>query len=135
MIRTIVAEELNEDIQNIASFEKKYSEGDIGELKVYLQYPISDDTVTQLENGIKSKGVVLTDPIKTDSRVLIIHFKKAVEPLNIISSSLSNLGIQIVGWQLFKDTISKNVLGMPMWAWGIGGLLAVIILLSMTKDK
>ena len=130
MNKTVIAETLSETTQDIVPFERKYSEGDTGELRLYLQYPISKDTLSQLESNIVSKGVVLTEPIRTDSRVLVINFKKATEPLNIISSSISGLGIETVGWQLFKDEVAKNIVPILI---GVGAISLITILLITRK--
>ena len=76
--------------------------------------------IDDLEKDIVSKGVILTNPITQDSRVLIISFQKSMAPLLAIIESASTVGGVIIGWQLLKD----EKFGLPLWGWAlIGGAL------------
>lgn len=128
MSDVLVAEQLTQSLGEVPQYESKFSEGDTGELRLYLTQDLSQIQIDNLESDIIGKGIVLTNSVVQDARILIISFKKAMPPLSEIKESISKIGGQfIIGWQLFKD----EKWGMPLWAWAlIGGALIYSIIKS-----
>ncbi len=128
----IVDQKLSNNTTDIAVLENKFASGDIGELRLYLSQDMTDDELKLLEDNIKSKGVILTDPIKEDAKTLVIRFQKASDPLVAITDSLSSLGIDFSAWQLIKNTMVSSI---PTWLWVAGGLsLLLILYLALRKN-
>lgn len=132
MSDVLVAEKLTPSLDEVPQYESSYKEGDIGELRVYLQDNLTEEQVRLIEHEIIDQGVILIAPITQDSRILIIHFRKAIAPLIIIVGAISAIGTGILGWQMWKGT----KYGIPIWAWGVlaGGIL-VYLLSSNTGKK
>ena len=120
----VVAEDLTNSLTGLADCDDMFSEGECGELLIYLERDLSDTEVDQIEQGLCDQGVVLTKPVACDARVLVIGFQKAIPPLVIIAS----LGIAgVIGWQLFK-----NMASITKWALIIGTGIAVTYMLART---
>ncbi len=130
----IVDQRLSSNIQDIANFEGKFSEGDVGELRLYLTENLTDEQLKQLTSDIQKRGCTLTELIKQDAKVLVIHFVKLSNPLIAITDSLASQGIKTVGWQIIKDTMNVKLLGLPLWLWGIGGI-GIISMVMLSRNK
>ena len=126
----LVAENLGSDISFLGDYEVCYQEGDTGELRLYVDQPLSYDDVSQLEYEICSQGVVLIGPIKQDARVVVISFQKAIAPLAIIAiivGGIVAIAAGLLGWQIFK----YSKLGVPVIVWVVGlGALAYLLFSS-----
>ena len=129
----LIAQALNSDLSKIASLESKFAEGDTGELRVYVSQPLSDSDLERIQQELVSKGVVLTEPIFQESRILVIRFKKEIAPLLIIGAvvaAVAAVASGIVGWQIFKLN-----LGVPWYIWAIGGAALLYIFLKKPAQK
>lgn len=127
----LIGENLSSGLSSLPGYEAYYKEGDIGELRLYVSQPLSDETIEQLESEIISKGVYLTEPIAQDARVVIIKFKKTIAPLLIIAGAIAAIGVGLLGWQIFKLT----ALGVPIWAWIVGGGALLYLVLRKPVRK
>ncbi len=131
----IVDQKLNNNTTDITVLENKFITGDVGELRLYLSQDMTDDELKSLEDNIKSKGGILTEPIKEDARTLVIKFQKASDPLVLITDTLSSLGINFSAWQLIKSGTNSTVSSIPTWLWVAGGLsLLLIWYLALRKN-
>ena len=130
----LIAESLGNNLSNLSDYENKFSEGALGELRIYLDRPLYQNEIDQIEYDIRSQGVILTAPIVQDARVLVIKFKKAIAPLAIIAIAVGGIlavGAGLLGWQIWKST----QLGVPLWAWLIGGAALVYLLFTSETGK
>ena len=124
----LIGEHLGQDLGDLESYEVYFGEGSKGELRFYVENPLSLETIEQLEAEICSQGVYLTGPIEQVSRVVIIPFEKRIAPLLIIAGVVGAVVVGLLGWQIWKMT----VLGIPLWVIGIGGI-ALLYLLFRTE--
>lgn len=131
MERQLVAEQLNGNIESLPSYEVQFAEGDTGELRLYLQRPLYQEEIDQLEQQILSQGVLLTEPISQDARVLVIKFRKAIAPLAIIATSVGLITSILIGWQIFKESGSS----IPTWIWVICGGIVLVTVASVSKKN
>ena len=115
----LIGENLGQDLSTLKDYESYFNEGDIGELRLYVDNSLNQEDINQLEQDICNQGVILTAPIAQDARVVLIRFQKAIAPLLIIGGVVAAIIVGILGWQLLKTTVS----GIPAWAWLLGGAL------------
>ena len=127
MVIRLIGEELDK-IDGLSKYEYRFREGDTGELRLYVKQSLSQEDIERLESEIRSQGVVLTAPIVQDARVIVIKFQKAIAPLLIIAGVVGTVVVGLIGWQLFKDG-----LGLPLWAWIAGGVVAIYALSRRKK--
>ena len=123
----LVAEGLSNNI-SLDRYETLYREGDTGELRAYLERPLYQEEIEDLQSSITGQGVTLTAPVEQDARILMIKFRKAVAPLLIIGLAVTAI-VAIVGWQLFKSVTP----GIPLWVWVITGMTVAYV--STRKKK
>ena len=124
----LVAENLGHDLNTLQNYEVEFVEGDIGEVRFYLDRLLYQGELDQLEYELCQKGVALTAPTKQDARILIIKFRKAIIPLAIIAGAIGTAGVSIAGWQLYKK-ISE----IPIWVWVAGGLAVGYLFFRMLR--
>ena len=118
------------DIQSLAAQEPLLQEGDRAEVRIYLNRELPESAVRQLTKELADKGVVLTEPITCESRMLSIKFEKRALPLVPIAIAVMGvLGTGFLGWQLFKPLWGAP-LGIPMGVW-VAGVALVGLLLYM----
>lgn len=111
------------DLNDLAQYEGLLSEGDKGEVRIYLSQDLSLETVTQLQNNLLAQGVVLTAPLRQENRILIIPFQKAVFPLLPIVIVAGGIISLVLGWQIFQE-----VTKIPTMAWVVGlGIVGLLI--------
>jgi len=110
----LIAEELGGSLTRLPEYDSHFATGDMGELRLYLDSPLSQEEISQLERAILSQGVVLTAPIVQDAQILVIKFKKTVASLATLVDGIS---ANLQGWQLFKSESS-----IPLWALLTGGI-------------
>ncbi len=96
---------------NLNKYDSQFRTGDMGELHLYT----NPDYNTVLQGSGFEKI-----SIKHDSGVSIIQFKKT-NPLSLKIPMSSNESQDILGWQLFKKSISP-------WVWAGIGILGLIFL-------
>lgn len=107
----LVAE--GQNIESLSGFEGIFNEGDKGEVRIYLSNELTMAEIQKLQDDIVAKGVVLSEPIVQDMRIVVIKFEKRIAPLLIIAAAI---GVAIIGWQLFKA-----ISAIPWWTWLVGG--------------
>jgi len=130
----LIAESIEPKVVNLSTFEKKFAEGDKGELRFYLSRDLTDEEIEDMTSRITAKGVVLTAPITQDARVLIVQFQKAVEPLQPIYDTVASFGVGMIGWQLFSDKLNTTYYGIPVWGYGIG-IVSIIVLTYLISRR
>jgi hypothetical protein len=126
-METIITENTN-DLNDLGKYEVYFNEYDTGELRIFVDEPISLGVVAELQDKILAQGVVLTAPIVYDENgIIIIRFQKALAPLIIIGAALAAVGItgSVISWQLIKTKLS-NVPGL-IWALAIGSVFFLIL--------
>ena len=127
----LVAERLDNNLTPLSDYETYFREGEAGELRIYLNRPLYQDEIDCLETEILNKGVVLTEPITQDARILVIRFQKAIAPLLIIGGVVTAIVGGIAGWQIFKLT----TWGIPLWTILLGGSAILYLLLRKPVKK
>ena len=130
-MKELIAEELSNSISSLPNYEVYFSEGDTGELRLYLERPLYQGEIDQLEQQILSQGVVLTEPIMQDTRIVSIKFQKTIAPLVIIAIAIVAVITGLLGWQIWKSV----QLGVPLWLWAIAGGAVLYLLLSSKPAK
>ena len=120
----IIKENLGSNISALPDYETYFQEDDKGELRLYLDNPLNQDELNQLEHELRSAEVTLTVPITQDARMILIRFQKTISPLTTIATAVSGIvGTGLLGWQL-----SKEPLGVPWWIWvAAGGAVLYLI--------
>ena len=120
----IIAENISNGLTGLADCDNMFSEGEEGELLIYLENDLPDTEIDSIEQQLCDQGVVLTKPVACDARVLVIGFQKAMPPLVVIAS-LAITGV--IGWQLLK---AVNV-STWVWALAIGGVATYVLIRSL----
>jgi len=121
---------------NVAEMERAESlltEGDAGEVRLYLSQEPTQQQLQSLQDGLLERGVILTEPIAYDARILSIRFVKGIAPLIVIGLVVGGIGTLlagITGWQVFRMTRA----GIPLWVIGVGGA-ALLYLLVLRPAK
>ena len=117
-----------QDINELPQYESTLEELDKGEVRFYLDHPVSEDVLRSIEEDITSQGVILTGPILQDAGMIIVPFQKALAPLLIIAGAVA-AGIVVfagvLGWQLFS-WMSQ----VPWWAWFLVGFGTLFVLVG-----
>ena len=72
----LIGQDLSGDISALPNHEDKFKPGDQGIIQIYVNSPLSDYQIKQLEDELRSKGVILLGPVTQDSGVLLITFQK-----------------------------------------------------------
>jgi len=103
-----------ENLNELPNNEDKFSEGDRGEVRFYLNESLSQPALQDLQDKLLERGVTLTEPIKQDARIVVVRFEKRIAPLLIIAGIVV---VGIVGWQLLKEAAK-----IPVWMWAIGAI-------------
>ncbi|MDD5397833.1 MAG: hypothetical protein PHU70_02015 [Dehalococcoidia bacterium] len=124
----LVAEQLSADVQGIEVHESRFAEGDIGELRLYVDHDLTERELIILEEAIRSQGVLLLAPVTQDARVVVIKFRKAIAPLLIIGGAVTAVVTGLVGWQIFQ----ASQFGVPVWVWGVAA--AALLYLFFASD-
>ena len=127
-MKELVAEELSGNISSLPDYEPYFGEGDTGELRLYLEHSLYQEEIEQLEQEILNQGVILTESITQDARILVIKFQKAIAPLMIIAIVVGGFAVVIgglLGWQIFRSVS----MGVPLWVWLVGGGALLYLLL------
>ena len=96
-------------ISHLPQMEARLPEGSTGELRLYLENPVTQSEIDTLQENLSG---VLTGPIHQVSRVLIIPYRKSFGPLLLIIAALALIPLVVLGWQLFKSL--QNI---PLWVW------------------
>ena len=126
LTQELIAENLGQDLSSLSNYEVYFNEGTRGEVRLYTTETLPQETIERLENEIINQGVILTEPIIHIGRVIVISFEKRIAPLLIIGGIAVAIIGGILGWQLFMETR----LGIPVWAWGVGGIILFYLLLK-----
>ncbi len=114
----LIAEGTN--LSELEACESLLSEGQNGQVRLYLDRSITPLELQQVEDTIVGQGVVLTQPIQAAETIMVISFQKAIAPLAIIVGAVGLVAAVVLGWQLMS-----NFLGIPVWMWLVGGGLLV----------
>ena len=120
----LIAQSLAGDEERLESYENLFSEGDSGEIRLYLERNASEEELTNLQDTIISAGVRLREPVTQFARIVSVKFEKRIWPLAIIALVVLGVGVVLLGWQLFKA-----VAGIPWWVWLAGGGILTYYLL------
>ena len=107
--------------------ERFFQEGERGEVRIYLQKPLSEPELITLSQTIKAKGGVLTGEIQQVGGIIIMPFRKELPFLLLLVPLL--IGVGVVGWQVLKpETIGGTLL--------IGAVIALLalVILNMAED-
>ena len=134
-MRELVGERLSNNLAELPEYEDLFAEGSRGELRLYVNQPLSEYQLGQMENELLNQGVTLTEPISQIARVVSIKFEKRLAPLAIIAivvGAIVAIGAALLGWQIWKTTTA----GVPSWVWvvGIGAVLYLIFTSKPAKE-
>ena len=113
-------------LSEVIPLESEFAEGNKGEIRLYLDREMSDSELVALETSLLEQGVVLTDVVKQDARIVLISFQKAIAPL-IIIGGIAIAGL--LGWQLYKQVTEIDMTTMLLV--GGGGLAAYLLLRNL----
>ena len=117
-----------EEVQSLTKAEDLFQEKEKGEVRLYLQRPLSEAGLVKLRQSIKAKGGVLVGEIRQAGTVISIPFRKEMPFLLILVPLLAGLGV--VGWQILKpETIGGGLLV------GAGIVLLAVVILSLSENK
>jgi len=134
MERKLIGEYLGQDLSSLPDYEAHYAEGDRGEVRFYVDRMLPEEKIQELQDRILNEGVVLTEPIEQNSRIISIKFEKRLAPLAIIAIAVGVVVVAVgavIGWQIFK-TIQW---GVPVWVWLVGGGALLYLLLRKPVKK
>lgn len=114
------------ELSTLGLYENEFEEYETGEVKLYIDPPLSEVDIDRLEYELYTQGVTLIAPIRQGGGVVSIMFQKRLAPLVIIAMVAGGIFSVIagfLGWQL-----SKAPLGIPWWVWLIGaGAVAYLL--------
>jgi len=130
----LIGEYLGQDLSSLPNYEVYYGEGDRGEVRFYVDRMLSEEKIQELQDRILNEGVVLTEPIQQNSRIISIKFEKRLAPLAIIAivvGGIVAIGAGLLGWQIWKTT----QMGVPLWVWLVGGGALLYLLLRKPVRK
>ena len=130
----LIGEYLGQDLSSLPDYEVYYGEGDRGEVRFYVDRMLSEEKIQELQDRILNEGVVLTEPIQQNSRIISIKFEKRLAPLAIIAivvGGIVAIGAGLLGWQIWKTT----QMGVPLWVWLVGGGALLYLLLRKPVRK
>ena len=122
----LVAE--NKELKKLSLTEELFAEGDIGEIRFYLDRALSESEVATIESELRQQGVTLIGPVVQEHGILAVGFQKAIAPLLLIALVVGTLGAGVLGWQVFKLSTG----GVPTWVLLIAGM-AVVYLMFRSK--
>ncbi len=111
-----------EEVQSLSRAENLFQEMEKGEVRLYLQRPLSSSELINLRSDIKAKGGVIVGEIKQIGGVVSISFRKEIPFLLLLVPLLAGLGV--VGWQVLK----AQRFGSALLIGGGIALLALVIL-------
>ena len=134
MERKLIGEYLGQDLSSLPDYEAHYAEGDRGEVRMYVDRMLPEEKIQELQDSLLNEGVVLTEPIEQNSRIISIKFEKRLAPLAIIAIAVGVVVVAVgavIGWQIFK-TIQW---GVPVWVWLVGGGALLYLLLRKPVKK
>ena len=129
-MQIVIGQSLTPDITSIADYEKYLNEGDIGDVRIYLNHEATQSQLQSIEDTILSQGVTLNGHVYQVANCVIIPYVKLQEPLSVISNSLGDLN-DVVGWQIIKVGIDS----VPVWIWWVGGVGIAALLLAVLRKK
>ena len=119
------------DITELEQSESLLAEGEAGEVRLYLSQEPTIEQLQALQDGLLERGVILTEPIAYDARIVSIKFVKGIAPLVIVGLVVGGLFATGIGWQVFKATRA----GIPLWVIGLGGAALLYLLLRSKPAK
>ena len=119
------------DINKLEQSESLLAEGEAGEVRLYLSQEPTIEQLQELQDGLLERGVILTEPIAYDARIVSVKFRKGIAPLVIIGLVVGGLFATGIGWQVFKATRA----GIPLWVIGLGGAALLYLLLRSKPAK
>lgn len=122
----LIAEGLLDDLDLLGNYELFFQEYEQGELKLYIDQPLSQELLEKLQDEILTQEVYLTKPLKQINNIITISFEKRIAPLVLIAGAAILIIGGIVAWQIWKGT----EVGVPPWVFIIGGAALVYLLLS-----
>ena len=134
MERKLIGEYLGQDLSSLPDYEAHYAEGDRGEVRFYVDRMLPEEKIQELQDSLLNEGVILTEPIEQNSRIISIKFEKRLAPLAIIAIAVGVVVVAVgavIGWQIFK-TIQW---GVPVWVWLVGGGALLYLLLRKPVKK
>ena len=129
-MQTIIGQSLTSNIAHIADYERYLNEGDIGDVRVYLNYEATQSQLQSIEDTILSQGVTLNGHVYQIANCVIIPYVKMQAPLPVISNSLGDLN-GVVGWQIIQMGIDS----VPMWIWWVGGVGITALILTVLRKR
>lgn len=89
----------------LTAYSNQFSEGDLGELRLELRYPLPAWMVSALENGARSAGADLWDNFRQDGSTLYIRCREGAPWLAIIVLVLAGIAVVlVVRWTILKVT-------------------------------
>ena len=134
MERKLIGEYLGQDLSSLPDYEAHYAEGDRGEVRFYVDRMLPEEKIQELQDRILNEGVVLTEPIEQNSRIISIKFEKRLAPLAIIAIAVGVVVVAVgavIGWQIFK-TIQW---GVSVWVWLVGGAGLLYLIFTSKPAK
>ena len=109
----IVGESLG-DLSTLSNsaYEKVVS----GELRIYMCKELNQDEIRHIQDGTKMT-------FQQDCRILRTKLKENINSLAVISEIVPAVTSNVVGWQLFSNSIT-----IPLWGWLLGATTLGIVL-------
>jgi hypothetical protein len=130
----LIGEQITGDLSTLSTYQSRL--GDVGEVRIYLDKPLSQEQIDKIQNDIISQGGVLNGDVTQDAGMLIIPFVNTVNPgigalpiLLIVAGVVAVVAGGILGWQIFQ---ASSDTGIPTWVWVFAG---VFLLYKLAKTN
>lgn len=105
LLNYTIGESLEDDLETLINYQGYLSEGDDGELRVYLREHLSDIRLQGIQKQLITSGVTLLGPVSQSHGCLFISFSYNDATL----LALSNIKVsRPMGWQLFDSKAMKK---------------------------
>jgi len=120
----LVAENLDGTMNGLVEAGAHFAEYDTGEVYIYRQNELNESQLQDLQDQLLAEGVVLTEPIAQDARMIVIKFRVEMLPFAAIAAIVAAVG-GLIGFTVFKDkvvTFLKAPFGVPWWVWAVGAV-------------
>ena len=110
------------DINELEQSESLLAEGEAGEVRLYLSQEPTIEQLQELQDGLLERGVILTEPIAYDARIVSIKFRKGIAPLVIVGLVAGGIMGTVLGWQVFGSSKGS-------WIWPVAGIIGIVWLI------
>jgi hypothetical protein len=136
----VVAEGLGTDMQAAVEAESRLKDGDLVELRLYVDKAPTPAELAGMTTELLAQGVTLSEPLAYDSGVLVLRYAKAPTPatgeIGFAFAIVAPIVLTVIGgifaWQMARQ--SSTILANPLLIFAAVALVIVYFMMK-TPDK